>query len=175
MVLALCWCDQLYASPLRLRGEFQIAVKVPASRLVVTCSRISGIEGIQDHIAAGGVVKSIQITAVGVGDDGAVAALESTLEQLADGGGFAGAGGADHFEVFGFVGGLDRSAGSSKCRVCAVSAFNIGGQKLGRLRQEIELWSRLGDRSQVVHRVIHQDWGWRGIGNIWWECTDMRR
>ena len=69
------------------------------------------IEGVQDHVAAGGIVEAIQVAAVGVGDHRAVATRECPCEQFADRGALAGAGGADHLEVLGFVERRDGDAG----------------------------------------------------------------
>lgn len=54
------------------------------------------------------------LAAVGVGDDGAIAACEGATEELADGGALAGAGGAEELEVFGFVRGRDRLVGEGQ-------------------------------------------------------------
>jgi hypothetical protein len=55
------------------------------------------MKGIEDLVAAVGVVEALEVAAVGVGDDGAVAAGQGAVQEGADGGAFAGAGGADQF------------------------------------------------------------------------------
>jgi hypothetical protein len=74
------------------------------------------VEGVQNQIATAGVVEAGEIAAVGVGDDGAIAAREGGSQKLADGSGLAGAGGADQFEMFGFIGRVDGKAGERERR-----------------------------------------------------------
>ena len=65
------------------------------------------------------VVEAREVSAVGVGDHRAVAAGECALEQFADRRRLAGAGGADHLEVLGFVHRRDGDAGEGQ-GVCAL-------------------------------------------------------
>ena len=94
-------CELLYIVGLVDFGE-----QVPAAGSVV--------EGVEDRVAGFGVIEAVQVSGVGVGDDHAITARERAAEDFPDRGGLAGAGGADQFEVFGFIHQGDRDAGNGQ-------------------------------------------------------------
>jgi len=68
---------------------------------VPTCG--TGIKGIQDLVAAIGLVEVAQIAAIRIGNDSAITARQGTRQELADRGALAGARGAEDLEVFGLI------------------------------------------------------------------------
>src|SRR5205807_2583487 len=72
------------------------------------------IEGIQDQVAASGIEEALPVAAVGIGDDGAIAAVERAAQELADGGAFPRPGRADDLEVFGLIRGGNRLSGEGE-------------------------------------------------------------
>jgi hypothetical protein len=72
----------------------------------------ASVEGIQDHVAGSDVKEAIEIAGVRVGHNDAVPAHQHTRYELANGRALPGAGGADEFEMLGFV--LERDAGAGE-------------------------------------------------------------
>ena len=73
---------------------------------------------------------------------GPIAALERTFEELANRGGFTGAGGADQFEVFGFICGVDSLAGEGQAIASLdLRVFGIGSEQSAAL--VLGVWSTL--------------------------------
>src|SRR5881398_2080095 len=72
------------------------------------------LEGIEEQVAAPGIVESPQVSAVGVSDDRTVASFERGAQDFADGGALARAGRADDLEVLGLIVLPDREAGEGQ-------------------------------------------------------------
>src|SRR5207248_8078784 len=79
------------------------------------------LEGIEDLVAAPGIVESPEVSAVGVGDDRTVASFERGAQDFADGGALARAGRADDLEVLGLIVLADREAGERERAVAALA------------------------------------------------------
>ncbi len=68
--------DQGLGQQIGLVGVIDIQERIPLRR--------AGVEGIEDHVAAAGVVEPGQVAAVRVGEYGPVATLKRLVRQLAD-------------------------------------------------------------------------------------------